>query len=162
MNNLTFRALILVMMIGELSGKISDMETVFLHRELKEEIFIECPPGMDTKNDDEILILDQCIYGLVQSARQYHKKAFKILRDIGFEGGEVNSCLYVQESTKFGRVYIALYVDDNLIFWKEEAISEVIQELKNKTFTLKNDGDIKDYLSCKIEFSENKKSVWLG
>ena len=75
---------------------------------------------------NEILILDKCIFGLVQSARQYHKKAVTILKKIGFEGGEVDPCLYMHESTKFGRVYIALYVDDNLIVGKEEAINEVI------------------------------------
>ena len=65
---------------------------------------------MDTQSNDEILILDKSIYGLVQSARQYHKKAVTILKKIGFEGGEVDPCLYVRESTKLGRVYIALYL----------------------------------------------------
>ena len=52
-------------------------------------------------------------------AGQYHKKAVTILKKISFEGGEVDTCLYVRESTKFGRVYIALYVDNNLIVDKE-------------------------------------------
>ena len=150
------------MMVDELSGKIANVETAFLHGELKEEIFMECPQGMDTQSDDEILILDKCIYGLVQSARQYHKKAVAILKQIGFEGGEVDPCLQVRESTKFGRVYIALYVDDNLIVGKEEAINEVIQELRDEGFTLKIEDDLKDYLSCEIEFIKNKKSAWLG
>ena len=49
----------------------------------------------------------------------------------------MDPCLYVQESTRFERVYIALYVDDNLIVGKEEAINEVIQELCSEGFTLK-------------------------
>ena len=85
-----------------------------------------------------------------------------ILKKIGFEGGEVDPCLYVCKSTEFGRVYIALYVDDNLIVRKEEAINEVIQELRDEGFTLKVEDDLKDYLSCEIEFSKNKKSAWLG
>ena len=68
----------------------------------------------------------------------------------------------MQESTNLEEYYIALYVDDNLIVGKEEAISKVIQELKEKGFTLKVDEDLKDYLSCEIQFSENKKSAWLG
>ena len=74
------------MMVKELSGKMADAETAFFHEDLEEEIFIECPKGMDTESDDEILILDKCIYELVQSARQYHKKAVAILKKIGFEG----------------------------------------------------------------------------
>ena len=68
----------------------------------------------------------------------------------------------MRESTKFGRVYIALYVDDNLIVGKEEAINEVIQELRDKGFTLKVEDDLKDYLSCEIEFTKDKKAAWLG
>ena len=74
----------------------------------------------------------------------------------------MDPCLYVRESTKFGRVYIASYVDDNLIVGKEEAINEVIQELRDECFILKVEDDLKDYLSCEIEFSENKKAAWLG
>ena len=74
----------------------------------------------------------------------------------------MDPCLYVWECTKFGRVYIALYVDNNLIVGKEKATNEVIQELRDEGFTLKVENDHKDYLSCKIELSENKKSVWLG
>ena len=69
---------------------------------------MECPPGMKSKAD-EILILGQCIYGLVQSARQYHKKAVEILQKIGFVGGEVNPCLFMKRSEK-GLVYIALLI----------------------------------------------------
>ena len=74
----------------------------------------------------------------------------------------MDPCLYVRESTKSGRVYIALYVDDNLIVGKEEAINKVIQELRSEGFTLKVEDDLKDYLSCEIEFTKNKKPAWLG
>ena len=69
-HDVTFRALLLAMMVDKLAGKIADVETAFLHGELEEKIFMECPQGIDTQSDDEILILDKCIYGLVQSARQ--------------------------------------------------------------------------------------------
>ena len=107
-------------------------------------------------------MLDKCIYGLVQSARQYHQKAVTILKKIGFEGGDVDPCLYIKETTKFGRVYIALYVDDNLIVGHPEAINEVIEDLRGAGLVLKVEDDLKDYLSCEIDFSEDKKSAWLG
>ena len=68
-HDITFCALLLAMMVEGLSGKIADVETALLHGELEEEIFTECPQGMHTQSDDEILISDKCIYGLVQSAR---------------------------------------------------------------------------------------------
>ena len=49
---------------------------------------MECPPGLEGITDEDALLLYQCIYGLVQSARRYHKKIIKILQSIGFEGGD--------------------------------------------------------------------------
>ena len=54
-----------------LTGKIVDVEMAFLFGELKEEIFMECPPGMPGVGPQDILALLMCIYGLVQAARQY-------------------------------------------------------------------------------------------
>ena len=98
-HDITFQILILVMMLFGLSAKIVDVETAFLYGELDEEIYMECPPGMKSKAG-EILILGQCIHGLVQSARQYHKKAVKILQKIGFVGGDVDTCLFMKRSEK--------------------------------------------------------------
>ena len=65
-HDITFCALILAMMVEELSGKLTDVETAFLHGELEEGGFSwSVPMGMDTQSDDEILVLDKCIYGLV-------------------------------------------------------------------------------------------------
>ena len=78
-HDITFRALLLVMIAEGLSAKIVDVETAFLYGDLEEEIYMECPKGMEPEpKEGEILILDKwCIYGLVQSAKQYHQKAVK-------------------------------------------------------------------------------------
>ena len=91
----------------EYSAKIVNMETAFLYRELEEEIYMECPQGTSDVGKDDCIILSKCIYCLVQEARQYHKKAIKILKNLGFIRGNVNPCLYVKKSAK-GLVYVAL------------------------------------------------------
>ena len=100
------------MMVLGLSANIVDVETIFLYGNLEEEINMGCPPGMDSK-EGEVLILDKYIYGLVQRARQYHRKAVQILKKIRFEGGQMDPCLYMKESTELGPIYIAFYVDNN-------------------------------------------------
>ena len=42
---------------------------------------------------------------------------------------------------------------------KEDAINQVIQDLRDEGFTLQVEDNLKDYLSCEIELSENKKSA---
>ena len=75
---------------------------------------MECPPGMVNREADDILALNKCIYGLVQVARQYHKKAVEILYKIGFNGVDVDPCLFWKKDEK-GIVFVAIYVDDKYV-----------------------------------------------
>ena len=74
----------------------------------------------------------------------------------------MDPCLYIKESAKFRKIHIALYVDDNLIVGHPEALKERIQGPRGEGLVLKVEDDLKDYLSCEIDFSKDKKSVWLG
>jgi hypothetical protein len=62
-------------MLTWLKGKVVDIETAFLHRNIKETIYMEIPRGMEASKD-KYLILKKTIYGLVQSAREFHKMLF--------------------------------------------------------------------------------------
>ena len=72
-----------------------DVETACLYGDLEEEVYMDCPEGMVGIGKDEALLLQSTIYGLVQSARQYYKKATSILKDLGFTGGTVLRPLFV-------------------------------------------------------------------
>ena len=160
-NDITFRMLLLTMMYFGLSGKIVDVETAFLYGDLEEEIFMECPPGMKDVTSEDVLALQKCIYGLVQAARQYHKKIVSILKSIGFTGGDMDPCLLVRKN-KYGTCFIGIYVDDNLMIGHLSAIDAAIKDLKQHGLVLKVEDDFHDYLSCEIVFSEGRKKAWLG
>jgi histone deacetylase 1/2 len=148
-NDVTIRLLLVAMILFGLSAKIVDVETAFLYGELEKEVYMENPEGLEDSNDDEALLLLTTIYGLVQAARQYYKKAHGILRKIGFTGGDVDPCLFVKYSS-LGIVFIALYVDDNLLVGHPKAIEDAIQQMKKHGLILKIEDDLKDYLSCEI------------
>ena len=137
-------------------AKIVDIETAFLYGDLKEEIYMKCPQVIADVKKDDCIILNKCIYGLVKAACQYYKKAVEILKSSSFIGGNIDPCLYVKKSTK-GIVYIALYVDDNLMIDDIAAIDDAIVALKLKILE-----GLQDYLSCKIKISNDKKHAWLG
>ena len=61
-----------------------------------------------------------------------------------------------------GLVYVALYIDDNLMVGDIVAIDDAIEVLKNKGLVLKIVEGLKEYLSCEIKFSNNKKCAWFG
>ena len=128
-NDVTYRIMLTCSMVKKLKCKIIDFETAFLHGDLEEDIYMNCPEGMD-HTKDECLQLNKTIYGLVQSARQWYKKADECLKHIGFKRSEVDPCLYTMNSDD-GVVYLGIYVDDCLCCGSEEAINKVIKKIKN-------------------------------
>ena len=53
---------------------------------------MDAPEGIGA-TEDEVVKLEQTIYGLVQSARQFWKKLRDVLKGIGFKGGNIDPCL---------------------------------------------------------------------
>jgi hypothetical protein len=120
---------------------------------------MDCLPGMQ-RFEDECLLLQKTIYGLVQSGRQYFKTFTSVLIELGFEGGQVDPCLMMKKNDK-GIVYIAIYVDDCLMVGDKAAIEDAIAGLKSSGFKLKEDGSLQDYLSCEVTLSKEKKQGWI-
>ena len=79
----------------------------------------------------------------------------KILKKLGFVGGNVNLCLHIMKSEK-GIVYVALYVDNNLMKGDVEAINKAITALAENGLALKVMKELQDYFSWKLKFSKDK------
>jgi hypothetical protein len=159
-NDITWRILIIFIIVMGFHLMIIGVKTAFLYGEFEEgeEIYMECPPGTQ-QSDDECLQLQKTIYDLVQSRRQYFKTFTSVLKELGFEGGQVDPCLMMKKNDK-GIVYIAIYVDDCLMVGDKATIEDVIAGLKTSGFKLKEDA-LQDYLSCEVTLSENKKQGWI-
>ena len=65
-----------------------------------------------------------------------NKKTVEILGKLSFTGGNAESCLYMKKRAK-GMVYIALYVDDNLVAGSPEEIDKSVEQLKTNGQVLK-------------------------
>ena len=160
-NDITVRLLLIVMIIWKFAALIGDVETAFLNGVLGigEEIFMDCPEGMECE-DDDCALLEKTIYGLVQSARAYFKKAVKVLIEIGFKQSAADPCLFVRRN-ELGIVFVAMWVDDCLFVGDKAAIDDAIKEFQ-KHFNLKLEESLQDYLSCEILFDEGCNKAWIG
>src|SRR6056300_1517619 len=137
-NDITWRILLVVMIIWKLDAWLIDIETAFLHGEFEdgEKVFMNIPVGLnEVENEIDMklncLELLKTMYGCTQAARQYFKFMVRILRDIGFEGGDADPCLLHWKS-KHGIVIMALYVDDCLCIGTTEALELLALEMKNR------------------------------
>jgi hypothetical protein len=134
--------------------------TAFLHGDLDEEIYMEAPEGFGLDRLSDCVLLTKSINGLVQAARMYFLKFMKVLQTIGFLGGNADPCMMVQRNNK-GVCFIAIWVDDLLLIGHDDAIEQTIHNLKAHGFGLKIEGELDDYLSCKITFLKDNKMGWI-
>ena len=106
---------LVLMMLKKYKCKLIDVETAFLEGNLEEEIFMDVPDGykevLNEETAGECLRLERLLYGLVQAAHQFWKKAVEVLRSIGFVGGQADPCLMTRTNND-GTVHIIMYVDD--------------------------------------------------
>ena len=125
-NDVTFRILLVMVLLYNYDCYLIDVVTAFLHGELLEEIYMECPSGLK-HTTNEILLLQKSIYGLVQSARQFFKKLVTVLKSIGFVQNIADPCLLCRK-TKTGYIAMVVHVDDCFTIGNKQEIENMVQE----------------------------------
>ena len=156
-NDVSFRIMLVAKLVWNLKASIIDVETAFLHGNLKEEIYMDVPPGLNV-DPTKCLKLKRTIYGLVQSAREFYKKFTDVLKIIGFSGSKSDPCLWTKWTDNHV-ILIGIYVDDCLVIGDEEKIKNLVDELKIHGFNLKVEEELVDYLSCRIIENEHNNSI---
>jgi Reverse transcriptase (RNA-dependent DNA polymerase) len=159
-NDVAFRIMVIFQMVYKLDSLILDVEAAFLNGDLDEEIYMECPKGMQSK-EDEVLLLRKALYGLVQSARQFFKKFTSILVSIGFVQSYAEPCLFIKKD-ETSIVLIAVHVDDCYIIGTTTALENTVENIKKSGLNVTVQKNTKDYLSCEIVFDEKMEKAWFG
>jgi hypothetical protein len=83
-NDVSIQRMLIAKLIWNLEASIVDVETLFLHGELQEEIYMNIPEGV-SYDSKHYLLIKKTIYGLLQSARVFYKNLISSLKLIGFK-----------------------------------------------------------------------------
>ena len=138
-----------------------DVVTAFLNGHLKEEIFMEQPPGYVKAGKENLVCkLKKSLYGLKQSSRCWNVAFCEYMETSNFRESAVDPCVFVRaEGTSV--TIIAVYVDDLIIITKTLKKMEEVKGGLATQFKMKDLGELHYCLGISIEQSQESKCLWL-
>ncbi|CAM8956478.1 unnamed protein product [Rhodiola kirilowii] len=108
-------------------------------------------PGYENK----VCKLVKSLYGLKQAPKQWHQKFDEVILSSGFKLNQADKCIYSKFDNSGNGVIICLYVDDMLIFGKDQKQVDLTKDFLSSSFTVKDMGEADVILGIRIK-RENK------
>lgn len=159
-----------------------DVSTAFLNGDLKENIYMQVPPDLEsyleeiiaenesnkelktqanimlkdlrqTPKEKRICHLNKALYGLKQAGRQWFYKLNTKLKDLGFHASLADPCMYVSDTKT---EIIAIYVDDLIIASKDEKSFQKIKNELMKSFEMRDLGQLNHCLGINFHYKDGK------
>lgn len=114
-----------------------DIATAFLNGHIEEDLYMRPPEGLSVP-EGHTLKLVRSLYGLKQAPRCWNLKFDNMLKIFNMKHTQSDPCVYVSNDPE--PIYLALYVDDGLIFAKDKRtlsrmIGYLTKHFKVKTVT---------------------------
>ncbi|KAJ0958119.1 putative RNA-directed DNA polymerase [Helianthus annuus] len=113
-----------------------DVKTAFLYGDVKEEIFVEQPPGFVHPDHPEYAYkLDKALYGLHQAPRAWYATLTEHLLAHGYTRGTIDQTLFIK---KVGRdqILVQIYVDDIIFGSTSEDLCKEFERVMKKKFEM--------------------------
>ena len=130
-----------------------DVVTAFLYGFLDEVIYVEQPHLFVTELD-KVCKLIKALYGLKQAPHVWYKTLVKFLKKLGFTRLELDHGIFVSADKQ---LFIAVYVDDLLIFGSNLPRLEDVQQKLRDRFKMTDLGDVSHYLGMQVDHVIGKK-----
>jgi len=124
-----------------------DVNNVFLHGDLPEEIYMQLPPGLTTQVPN--CKLRKSLYGLKQASRQWYAKLAKVLYKRVYKHSENDYSLFFKKEGTLA-VFMAVYVDDILVTGNDDAEIQSLKAYLDLTFKIKDLGFVNYFLGMEV------------
>ena len=137
-----------------------DVKNAFLHGDLKEEVYMEPPPGFSEEfGDYEVCRLKKALYGLKQSPRAWFGRFTVAMKKYGYHQSNSDHTLFIKRR-KCQVTCLIIYVDDMIITGNDP--EEITQFRRNLflEFEMKDLGELKYFLG--IEVLRSKEGIFIS
>ncbi|KAM1164645.1 hypothetical protein ACFX13_024764 [Malus domestica] len=136
-----------------------DVKNGFLHGDLKEEVYMDLPPGIGTSPGKCVVCrLRKALYGLKQSFRAWFGRFASSMKKFGYIQSHSNHTLFLKRQNGKLTVLI-IYVDDMIVTGDDQKEIQCLQKYLAIEFEMKELGELKYFL--RIEVARSKHSIFL-
>lgn len=159
----TVRMLLALVAAFDYECEQMDVVTAFLNGDLEEEIFMQIPEGLRTKdNQDLVCKLNKALYGLKQAPRQWYAKIHDFLvNHLQFDCNDFDPCLYIRKTGNHILI-IALYVDDLLLIGNSLILIQKLKKSFSEKFEMKDLGPARIMLGIQIERDRVNRKLFIS
>jgi hypothetical protein len=133
-----------------------DVKTAFLYSEVKEEIYVVQPSGL---NDDteRVCRLYKALYSLKQSPRVWYSTLATFLETLGYRALVADLGIFVKDG-----VFVAVYVDDLLIAGASMDNIATLKANLSQKFKMSDLRECHFYLGMEIRRDRRNRAIRLG
>ena len=132
-----------------------DVVTAFLYGFLDEVIYVEQPHLFELR-PELVCRLRKALYGLKQAPQVWYQTIADFLKKLGLERLELDHGVFV---SKDRQLFLALYVDDLLLFGSDESCLTNIQDQLRARFKMTDLGEISHYLGMEVDVETERISL---
>lgn len=126
-----------------------DVKNVFLHGDLKEEVYMDIPPIFTTSLPGTICMLQKALYGLKQSPRAWFGRFSLAMKSRDFKQSNTDHTLFLKHREGMVTALI-IYVDDMIITGNDKEEISNLQKYLASEFEMKNLGGLKYFLGIEV------------
>ena len=144
----TVRTLLAVASVRQWSISQLDVKNAFLNGELREEVYMQPPPGYSVPAG-MVCRLRRSLYGLKQAPRTWFERFSSVLIAVGFKPSDHDPALFVHTSSS-GRTLLLLYVDDMIITGDDSQFIAFVKQHLSETFLMSDLGPLRYFLGLEV------------
>jgi len=134
-----------------------DVKNAFLNGDLKEEVYMDPPPGFSKKFWLNVCKLQKSLYGLKQSSRAWFEKFTTAVNRQGYRQSQVDHTMFTRVSAKGKINVLIVYVDDIILTGDDLVEMDRLKQSLATNFEIKDLGALKYFLG--MEVARSKKGI---
>jgi hypothetical protein len=128
-----------------------DVKGAFLNGPIKEEVYVEQPPGFeDSEYPNHVYRLSKALYGLKQAPRAWYECLRDFLINNGFKVGKADPTLFTK--TLENDLFVCqIYVDDIIFGSTNKSTCEEFSRIMTQKFEMSMMGELKYFLGFQVK-----------